>query len=88
MKRGYRYYLADTQAHYSPGDPELVEGGKLWIIGAPRNVRQAPPRGTIEDANSVKDRVRFSDRKATYVGATMLSPDAVDWSGLLVSGLP
>ena len=42
-KRGYRYYLADTQAHY-PLEPELVEGGQLWIIGVPKNVRQARPR--------------------------------------------
>jgi hypothetical protein len=26
-KRGYRYYLGVTQAHYSAGDSELVEGG-------------------------------------------------------------
>lgn len=38
-KRGYRYYLAVTQAHYSPGDPELVEGGQLYIIAVPRSVR-------------------------------------------------
>ena len=29
-KRGYRYHLAVTHAHYSPGDPELIEGGQLW----------------------------------------------------------
>jgi hypothetical protein len=60
VKHGYRYYLADTQAHYTPrtptGDPdlELVEGGQLFIIGVPKNVRQAPPKGAIEDANSIK----------------------------------
>jgi hypothetical protein len=42
-KRGYRYYLVDTQAHY-PLDDELVEGGQLWIMGVPKNVRQARPR--------------------------------------------
>ena len=31
-KRGYRFYLGVTQAHYSAGDSELVEGGKLYII--------------------------------------------------------
>ncbi len=39
VKRGYRYYLAVTQAHYATGDPELVEGGQLFIIAVPRNVR-------------------------------------------------
>jgi hypothetical protein len=61
-KRGYRYYLCDTQAHPPAGastDPELVEGGQLYIIGVPGNVRQAPPRGAIEDANSIKDQVEF-----------------------------
>ena len=56
-KRGYRYYLCDTQAHPPAGastDPELVEGGQLYIIGVPGDVRQAPPRGAIEDANSVR----------------------------------
>jgi hypothetical protein len=38
-KRGYRYYLAVTQAHYSPDDPELVEGGQLYLIGVPKGVR-------------------------------------------------
>jgi hypothetical protein len=42
-KRGYRYYLGDTQAHY-PLEGELVEGGQLWIIGVPKNVRPARPR--------------------------------------------
>ena len=51
VKRDYRYYLSVTQAHYATGDPELVEGGQLWIIGVPKNVRQARPRDEIEDAN-------------------------------------
>jgi hypothetical protein len=38
VKRGYRYYLGVTQTHYST-DAELVEGGQLFIIGVPRNVR-------------------------------------------------
>jgi hypothetical protein len=40
-KRGYRYYLCDTQAHYSPNDPvgELVEGGQLYLIGVPRDIQ-------------------------------------------------
>ncbi len=38
-KRGYRYYLGVTQAHYIADDPELVEGGQLYLIAAPRNVR-------------------------------------------------
>ena len=38
-KRGYRYYLGVTQAHYSAGDPELVEGGQLYIIGVPKSFR-------------------------------------------------
>ena len=37
-KRGYRYYLAVTQAHYRIAD-ELVEGGQLYIIAVPSNVR-------------------------------------------------
>ena len=41
-KRGYRYYLAVTQAHY-PHEEELVEGGQLYIIGVPRNVRKVRP---------------------------------------------
>ena len=43
-KRGYRYYLGVTQAHY-PHEPELVEGGQLHIIGVPKNVRQVRPQG-------------------------------------------
>jgi hypothetical protein len=39
VKGGYRYYLAVTQAHYAIGDPELVEGGQLFIIAVPKNVR-------------------------------------------------
>ncbi|HEY5811479.1 MAG TPA: hypothetical protein VIT23_02350, partial [Terrimicrobiaceae bacterium] len=39
-KRGYRYYLGVTQAHYpTSGEPELVEGGQLYIIAVPRSVR-------------------------------------------------
>ena len=39
-KGGYRYYLGVTQAHYTiKDDPELVEGGQLYVIGVPRNVR-------------------------------------------------
>ena len=43
-KRGYRYYLAATQAHYPIVDEmdeenELVEGGQLYIIAVPKNVR-------------------------------------------------
>lgn len=38
-KRGYRYFLGVTQAHYSTGDAELVEGGQMYILGVPRNVR-------------------------------------------------
>jgi Bacterial protein of unknown function (DUF839) len=41
-QRGYRYYLGVTQAHYNIGDPELVEGGQLYLLAVPRNVR--PPR--------------------------------------------
>jgi hypothetical protein len=35
-KRGYRYFLGDVQAHYSPGDPELVEGGQLFLMAVPK----------------------------------------------------
>ncbi len=38
-RRGYRYYLAVTQAHYLTDDPELVEGGQLYLIAVPKNVR-------------------------------------------------
>ena len=38
-KRGYRYYLGVTQAHYPAGDTELVEGGQLHIIGVPKSFR-------------------------------------------------
>jgi hypothetical protein len=34
-----RYYLAVTQAHYSPDDAELVEGGQLYLIAVPQSVR-------------------------------------------------
>jgi hypothetical protein len=34
--RGYRYFLGDVQAHYSPGDPELVEGGQLFLMAVPK----------------------------------------------------
>jgi hypothetical protein len=58
-KRGYRYYLGGTQAHYSQDDPELVEGGQLFIIGVPRNVRQAPSKRAIEETDSTKPRAGF-----------------------------
>ncbi|MEN3353846.1 MAG: hypothetical protein V7640_2004 [Betaproteobacteria bacterium] len=35
-KRGYRYFLGDVQAHYPPGDPELVEGGQLFLMAVPK----------------------------------------------------
>ncbi len=38
-KRGYLYYLGVTQAHYPADDPELVEGGQLYIIGVPKSFR-------------------------------------------------
>jgi hypothetical protein len=44
-RRGYRYYLAVTQAHYAPlgadgqVDAELVEGGQLFLIAVPKNIR-------------------------------------------------
>jgi hypothetical protein len=38
-KRGLRYYLGVTQAHYPAGDPELVEGGQLFLLAVPKNVR-------------------------------------------------
>ena len=38
-KHGYRYYLGATQAHYNAGDPELVEGGQLFLLAVPRNLR-------------------------------------------------
>jgi hypothetical protein len=38
-KRGYRYYLGATQAHYPAGDTELVEDGQLYIIAVAKNVR-------------------------------------------------
>jgi len=40
-KPGYRYYLGATQAHYNVGDPELVEGGQLFLLAVPRNLRPA-----------------------------------------------
>jgi hypothetical protein len=41
VKRGYRYYLAISQAHYpATGDPKLVERGhNSFPIAAPRNSR-------------------------------------------------
>jgi hypothetical protein len=40
VKRGYRYYLGVTQAHYpTTGETELVEGGQLYIIAVPRSSR-------------------------------------------------
>jgi hypothetical protein len=35
-KGAYRYFLGDVQAHYSPGDPELVEGGQLFLMAVPK----------------------------------------------------
>ena len=55
-KRGYRYYLGVTQAHYPDGDTELVEGGQLFIMAFPRSVRQGPHRSAIEDPNSMQAR--------------------------------
>jgi hypothetical protein len=39
VKRGYRYYLGVTQAHYTNADPELVEGGQLYLFAVPKNLR-------------------------------------------------
>lgn len=33
---GRRYYLTNTQAHYSVDDPELVQGGQLQMIVSPK----------------------------------------------------
>jgi hypothetical protein len=38
-KRGYRYYLSVTQVHLANPDAELVEGGQLYLIAVPRNLR-------------------------------------------------
>jgi hypothetical protein len=38
-KRGYRYYLSVTQVHLANPDAELVEGGQLYFIAVPRNLR-------------------------------------------------
>ncbi|HEV7803408.1 MAG TPA: hypothetical protein VGP15_20215 [Burkholderiales bacterium] len=35
-KQGYRYFLGDVQAHYLPGDAELVEGGQLFLMAVPK----------------------------------------------------
>ncbi|MFN0303853.1 MAG: hypothetical protein ACKVQU_26255 [Burkholderiales bacterium] len=39
MKKGYRYYLGAVQAHYPNSDPELVEGGQLFLMGVPNQRR-------------------------------------------------
>lgn len=39
VKRGHRYYLGVTQAHYTNADPELVEGGQLYLFAVPKNLR-------------------------------------------------
>jgi hypothetical protein len=38
-KRGYRYYLSVTQVHLANPEAELVEGGQLYLIAVPRNLR-------------------------------------------------
>jgi hypothetical protein len=38
-RRGYRYYLSVTQAHFNNADPELAEGGQLYLIAVPRSLR-------------------------------------------------
>jgi hypothetical protein len=40
-RHGYRYYLGVTQAHYNIGEPELAEGGQLFLLAVPRNLRPA-----------------------------------------------
>lgn len=35
MKGGVRYYLGVVQAHYPIADPELVEGGQLFLMSVP-----------------------------------------------------
>jgi Ca2+-binding RTX toxin-like protein len=42
---GEGYYLADVQAHYNPGDTELVEGGQLIVI----NIDPATPKAELID---------------------------------------
>jgi Bacterial protein of unknown function (DUF839) len=39
MKNGFRYYLGVVQAHYPNTDPELVEGGQLFLMGVPNRQR-------------------------------------------------
>jgi hypothetical protein len=34
-ERYRRYYLGDMQAHYANPDPELVEGGQLYLMASP-----------------------------------------------------
>ncbi|MDB5863306.1 MAG: hypothetical protein JWO70_1112 [Betaproteobacteria bacterium] len=35
-KEGHRYFLGDVQAHYNAGDPELAEGGQLFLMAVPK----------------------------------------------------
>ncbi len=42
---GRRYYLGNTQAHYSiPNDPELVQGGQLYLMASPAPAATRPGR--------------------------------------------
>ena len=37
-KPGRRFFLGTVQAHYSPGDVELVEGGQLFLMTVPERI--------------------------------------------------
>ena len=53
FEKGRRYFLADTQAHYSINNTnnpqgfenpdELVEGGQLYLISSPSQEKQKKP---------------------------------------------
>ena len=69
---GEGHYLADIQAHYNPGDPELVEGGQLVVINT-----NAPSATLSEGVLTVEGTIDDDTLTVTRQGRTMSVTDGL-----------
>jgi Ca2+-binding RTX toxin-like protein len=67
---GEGHYLADVQAHFNPGDPELVEGGQLLVINT-----DAPTAGLAGGALTVEGTIDEDALAVTRWGHTLTVSD-------------
>ena len=67
---GEGHYLADIQAHYNPGDPELVEGGQLVVINT-----NAPTAALSDGVLTVEGTIGVDGLAVTRSGRTMAVTD-------------